>query len=402
MSVFNWLNARFPLLSIWKKYFSEYYVAKNLNFYYCFGALALFVLANQLLTGFWLALFYTPTIDQAFQSIERIMRDVNYGWLLRYMHTTGASAFFVVIYLHIFRSLLYGSYQKPRELVWLLGVALFFILLLEGVLGYLLPWGQLSYWGAQVMTSLLSAIPIVGETLVTWIRGDFMLGQVTLQRFYALHIIAMPVCMLLFSFLHVVALHQVGSSNPDGIDIHKKLNKQGQPIDGVPFYPCYMLKDFFAMLIFLVIFFAIVFFFPTFGGYFLEPANAEPANPLFTPHLITPLWYLSPFYGILRAVPDKGLGVFILCWAMGILFFMPWLDRSPVRSMRYKGPMSRMAFLLMLLSFIALGILGQQELNPFNQHLAQGATILYFAYFLGMPFYTRFEKTRPLPERITR
>lgn len=389
----TWWTDRLPIIAVWQNYFVGFYVAKNLNVYYCFGALALFVLGNQFLTGLWLSFFYTPTVQTAFQSIESIMRDVNYGWLIRYMHSTGASAFYAVIYLHIFRGLLYGSYQKPRELVWLLGMMLFVVLLMEGFFGYLLPWGQVSYWGAQVITSLFSAIPYIGDNLVTWIRGDFMVGQNTLQRFYALHIIAMPLLLLIFSFLHVVALHQVGSSNPDGIEITSSS-------DRIPFYPYVVMKDIFAVLVFLVIFFTIVFFFPTLGGYFLEPANAEPANALVTPSQITPLWYMAPFYCILRAIPDKGCGIVLSFASIGILFFLPWLDRSPVRSMRYKGHWSRWALALMVSSFVVLGYLGLQDLTALNQAIAQIAILIYFAYFLLMPMYTRMESTRPLPQRI--
>ncbi len=395
----SWLSARFPIQSIWKRYFTEYYVAKNLNIYYCFGALALLVLGNQLLTGLWLTFFYTPTVQEAFQSIQIIMRDVDYGWLIRYMHTTGASAFFVVIYVHIFRGLLYGSYQKPRELVWLLGVLLFIVLLMEGFFGYLLPWGQLSYWGAQVITSLFGAIPLIGDTLMTWIRGDFVVGQATLQRFFALHVVGMPLLIVLFSFLHVVALHHVGSSNPDGVDLSEQCDASGKPVKGLAFYPYFVMKDVFAMLIFFVIFFAIVFFTPTAGGYFLEPANAEPANPLLTPGDITPLWYMAPFYGILRAIPHKLGGIVLMLSALGVLWFLPWLDRSAVRSMRYKGIYSRVALALMVISFMTLGYLGTCELTQSKQVIAQIATLIYFAYFLLMPFYTRIESVRPLPQR---
>lgn len=390
----SWWTSRFPFLSIWKNYCTEFYVAKNLNLYYCFGALAVLVLANQFLTGLWLSFFYIPTVQSAFQSIQTIMRDVNYGWLLRYMHSTGASAFFLVIYIHIFRGLLYGSYQKPRELVWLLGMLLFVILIIEGFCGYLLPWGQLSYWGAQVVTSIFSSIPWIGDQLVIWIRGDFTVGQSTLQRFYALHIIAMPLLLGLFSFLHVVALHHVGSSNPDGIEITNLQDKR-------PFYPYYVMKDIIVMLVFLMLFFAIVFFFPDADGYFLEPANAEPADPLVTPTQITPLWYMAPFYCILRAIPNKSLGIFFMFSAIGILFFLPWLDNSAVRSMRYKGKVSRWALGVGMASFVFLGYLGMQELTQWKQMLAQIAIVGYFAYFLLMPVYTRKERCLPVPNRIS-
>lgn len=389
----TWLGERFPCMALWKRYFSDYYVPKNLNIYYFFGVLSLLVLGNQLLTGIWLSFFYIPTVQSAFQSIETIMREVNYGWLLRYMHSTGASAFFLVIYVHIFRGLLYGSYQKPRELIWILGMILFLILLIESFCGYLLPWGQLSYWGAQVITSIFATIPIVGEQLITWVRGDFMVGQPTLQRFYALHIVAMPLLLVLFSGLHMVALRHVGSSNPDGIEITN-------PADKIPFYPYYVMKDILAMLVFAVVFFTIVFFFPEMGGYFLEPANAEPANPMVTPVQISPLWYMAPFYCILRTIPDKNLGIFLMVAAILLLFFLPWLDRSPVRSMRYKGICSRFALGVMVGSFITLGLLGMQAFSLWNQRIAQIAIVLYFAYFLLMPMYSRFEQHQPLPTRL--
>lgn len=390
----QWWMQRFPLESVWKNYCSHYQVAKNLNGYYCFGALALLVLGNQFLTGLWLSFFYTPTIQSAFQSIETIMRDVNYGWLIRYLHSTGASAFFLVIYLHILRGLLYGSYQKPRELVWLLGMSLFVILLVEGFCGYLLPWGQMSFWGAQVVTAVGTSIPYIGDTLVTWLRGDFMVGQATLQRFYALHIIAMPMLLGVFSFLHVVALHHVGSSNPDGIE-------QLVAGDKAPFYPGYVIKDLFAMLLFLLLFLTVVFFFPDLGGYFLEPTNFTPANPLVTPSHIAPLWYMSPFYCILRAIPNKPWGIFLSWAAIAILFLLPWLDRSPVRSMRYKGRYSRWALGLLIGSFVSLGYLGLQELTPLRQFLSQVALVGYFTYFLFMPLYTRLETCLPVPKRIS-
>ena len=391
----RWLQARLPIDYVWRRYFSHYYVAKNLNVLYCFGVLALLVLANQLVTGFWLTLFYTPTVQDAFQSIETIMRDVNFGWLFRTMHSTGASAFYIVLYIHLFRGLLYGSYQRPRELVWILGVLLFVLLLMEGFFGYLLPWGQLSYWGAQVITAIFGVVPYIGEGLVTWVRGDFTIGQPTLQRFFALHVIGVPLMVLLLTSIHLIALRHVGSSNPEGLDVPKGLSPET-----VAFYPYYVLKDAAAVLIFLTVFFSIVFFFPDFGGYFLEPANAEPANPLVTPSPMTPLWYMAPFYGMLRAIPHKLGGVMVMFSAMGLLFLVPWLDNSPVRSMRYKGNYSRIALSLMVVSFVVLGYLGIHEQTPGKQIMAQGATFLYFAYFLGMPFYTRFESTQLLPEHI--
>ena len=399
--IVNWIDARFPLFNTWRAHASAYYVPKNLNFYYFFGSLALVVLVMQLLTGLWLTMFYTPTAAEAFSSVEYIMRDVNYGWLLRYMHSTGASAFFMVLYLHLFRGLLYGSYQKPRELVWLLGIALFVFLMAEAFMGYLLPWGQMSYWGAQVITSLFSAIPYIGDSLVTWLRGDYTIANATLQRFFALHVIGIPLLLLFFVFLHLVALHKVGSNNPQGIDIKKHLDDEGKPLDGIPFYPYYVIKDFVGVLVFLMGFSAIVFFAPEMGGYFLEHANFAPANPLVTPEHIAPVWYMTPFYAMLRAVPDKLFGVITLAASVVILFFIPWLDKSQVRSMRYKGAYSKYALVLLVVSFIVLGYLGTVSVTPMKQYLARVCTAVYFAYFLLMPLYSRYEQHRLVPERIT-
>lgn len=400
--LFAWLDARLPLMSTWRRYLSEYYVPKNLNIYYCFGALALVALCNQLVTGIWLAMFYTPTATEAFNSIEYIMRDVHFGWLFRYMHSTGASAFFIVLYLHLFRALLYGSYQKPRELVWMLGVLLFMLMLAEAFFGYLLPWGQMSYWSAQVITSLFGVIPYVGDSLVTWVRGDFVVGNATLQRFFALHVIAVPLCVLFFVFLHVVAVHHVGSNNPDGIDINRFRDEQGRPLDGIPFYPFFVMKDFLAVLVFLFLFFAVVFFCPDMGGYFLEPTNFIPANTLQTPDHLTPVWYMMPFYAMLRAIPNKTWGVMIMNGAVFILFFLPWLDKSPVRSMRYKGVFSKYALCALVLSFFLLGYLGSVEVTPIRQFCAIFCIIIYFAYFFLMPAYTRMECCKVVPERIGR
>ncbi|AUH71635.1 cytochrome b [Legionella sainthelensi] len=396
--LFNWIDERFPLASTWRKYFSAYYVPKNLNFFYIFGALAIVVLANQFITGLWLTMFYTPSVEQAFSSIEYIMRDVNFGWLLRYMHSTGASAFFIVIYLHMFRGLLYGSYQKPRELVWLLGMFLYVLLLAGAFFGYLLPWGQMSYWGAEVITSLVDAIPYIGKSLVVWLRGDYAVGNATLQRFFALHVIAIPLLLFLFVFLHIVALHKVGSNNPDGIEFKNKLDEEKQ-FDLIPFHPYYIIKDLVAVLAFLILFFAAVFWAPEMGGYFLEPNNFVPANPLVTPDHIAPMWYMSPFYAILRAIPDKLLGIICMGSALLLLFFLPWLDCSPVRSMRYKGIWSKLMLFLGVLAFIVLGYLGTIPVTPLRLLFARLATLLYFAYFIFMPFYTRMEATHPLPLR---
>lgn len=398
--LFAWFNARFPLLSTWKSHASDYYVPKNFNFFYFFGSIALVMLLNQLVSGLWLAMFYTPTAADAFNSIQYLMRDVRGGWLLRYLHSTGASALFIVLYLHLFRSLLYGSYQKPRELVWLFGVALFLLLLLEAFFGYLLPWGQMSYWACEVITSLLSVIPYVGEGLATWVRGDYAVSTVTLQRFYALHVIGMPLLILFIVYLHLIALHHVGSNNPEGIEIREHLDTAGKPLDGIPLHPYYTVKDFFGIVFFLLFFFMVVFFFPDFGGYFLEADNFMPANPLVTPDHIVPMWYMVPFYSMLKAIPNKLLGVVILACALTILLFLPWLDKSPVRSMRYKGHGSRWILLGLVLSFVILGYLGMRVLTPWSQLLARICTAVYFAYFIFMPFYTWYERSSAVPARI--
>lgn len=399
-ALINWVDARFPLLSTWKSHVSEYYAPKNLNFFYYFGSLAMVVLVNQLVTGLWLTMFYTPTSEQAFSSVEYIMRDVNYGWLLRYMHSTGASAFFIVVYLHMFRGLLYGSYQKPRELIWLLGMPLFILLMAEAFFGYLLPWGQMSYWGAQVITSLFGAIPYIGDGLATWLRGDFNVANATLQRFFALHVVGIPILLLVLVFLHIIALHKVGSNNPQGIEIKKHLNEEGKPLDGIPFHPYFTVKDLVGVIVFLIGFFAVVFFIPEMGGYFLEYANFAPANPMVTPEHIAPVWYMTPFYAILRAIPHKLTGVIAMGAAILILLFIPWLDRSPVRAMRYKGNYSKYALITFVISFCILGYLGTVQVTPLKQYLARICTVIYFAYFLLMPFYSRYEQHKTVPERI--
>jgi ubiquinol-cytochrome c reductase cytochrome b subunit len=398
--VLNWVDERFPLSRTWQHHASRYPVPKNFNLYYVFGALAMLVLVNQLLTGLWLTMFYTPTAKQAFDSIEYIMRDVNFGWLLRYMHSTGASMFFVVVYLHLFRAILYGSYQQPRELVWLIGMGLLVLLMMEAFFGYLLPWGQMSYWGAQVITSLFSAIPFVGKSLVTWIRGDYTVANATLGRFFALHVIGVPLLLVGLVYLHMVALHQVGSNNPDGIEIKHNKDITGWPKDAIPFHPFYTIKDSVAALVFLMVFFAIVFFFPEMGGYFLEADNFIQANPMVTPEHIAPVWYLTPFYSILRAIPDKLVGVIAMGASIILLFFLPWLDRSPVKSMRYKGWVSRVFLGLFVLSVLVLGYLGTIAVTPMTQFVSRVAVIVYFLYFFAMPFYTRQEKVKPVPERM--
>jgi ubiquinol-cytochrome c reductase cytochrome b subunit len=397
----HWIDKRFPLTRIWNDHLAKYYAPKNFNFWYYFGSFALLVLVIQLISGIWLAMFYTPTAEHAFSSVEYIMRDVPYGWLFRYIHSTGASAFFVVIYLHMFRALLYGSHNKPRELVWLLGMGLYFLLMVEAFMGYLLPWGQMSFWGAQVITSLFGAIPFIGKHLVVLIRGDYAVSGATLNRFFALHVIAIPLMLLLLVWLHLIALHQVGSNNPEGVEIKNKKDETGNPLAGIPFHPYYTVKDTWGVAVFLIIFFAIVFFAPTFYGYFLEPANFIPANPMQTPTHIAPVWYLTPYYAMLRAVPNKLLGVIVMASAIAILFLLPWLDRSPVRSIRYRGWYTRIALTLFVISFISLGYLGTVTVTTSKQLFAQLFTVIYFLFFILMPFYTRYEKVKTPPDYIS-
>lgn len=397
----EWVDARFPATKMWEDHLSKYYAPKNFNFYYFFGSLALLVLVNQILTGIWLTMSYEPSAEGAFASVEYIMRDVEYGWILRYLHSTGASAFFVVVYLHMFRGLLYGSYQKPRELVWIFGMLIYLALMAEAFMGYLLPWGQMSYWGAQVIISLFGAIPVIGADLTQWIRGDYLISGITLNRFFALHVIAVPIVLLALVVLHILALHEVGSNNPDGVDIKKHKDENGVPLDGIPFHPYYTVKDIVGVVVFLFVFCFVVFFMPEFGGYFLERPNFEQANGLKTPAHIAPVWYFTPFYAILRAVPDKLMGVIAMGASIALLFVLPWLDRSPVRSMRYKGWMSKLWLWIFCISFVILGVMGVLPPTPEFTLLSRVCTILYFAYFILMPFYTRMEKTKPVPERVT-
>jgi ubiquinol-cytochrome c reductase cytochrome b subunit len=405
----DWTDARLPIVSAWEKHLSKYYAPKNFNFWYIFGVLSMLVLVIQLLTGIWLTMNYTASAEEAFASIEYIMRDVEYGWLLRYLHSTGASAFFFVVYLHMFRGLMYGSYKKPRELIWIFGMAIYLVLVMEGFMGYVLPWGQMSYWGANVIVSLVGAIPLVGDELLIWVRGDYLISGATLNRFFALHIVAMPIVLLALVVLHILALHEVGSNNPDGIEIKKHKGPDGIPLDGVPFHPYYtMYHDLGAVVVFLFVFCFIVFFVPEMGGYFLEVANFQEANPLKTPEHVPPVWYYTPFYSMLRAVtyPLFGIdakfwGLLVMFGAIAILFVLPWLDKSPVRSMRYKGWYSRIALLLFIASFLILGVLGTQSVSDGKILLAQILTVVYFAYFFAMPWYTRKEQSFPVPERVT-
>ena len=404
--VADWVNARAPgLMPVYRKHVSEYYAPKNFNIWYYFGSLALLVLVIQILTGIFLTMSYKPSADEAFASVEYIMREVEWGWFIRYMHSTGASAFFIVVYLHMFRALLYGSYQAPREIVWLTGCVIFLTLMAEAFLGYLLPWGQMSYWGAQVIISLFGALPFVGEALAIWIRGDFMISDITLNRFFALHVIALPLVLVGLVFVHIVALHEVGSNNPDGIDIKKKKGPDGVPLDGIPFHPYYTVKDIWGAGVFLIFFFAVVFYLPEMGGYFLEYNNFIPADPMKTPEHIAPVWYFTPFYSILRAntvnffwIDAKLWGVIFMGLSVVLFFFLPWLDRSPVRSMRYRGVVSRTALGIFVVSFLILGYLGVLAPTPDRTLLAQICSVLYFAFFLFMPIYTSMDRTQPVPE----
>ncbi len=397
----DWVDARLPIVRAWDTHMGKYYAPKNFNFWYYFGVLSLIVLVNQLLTGIWLTMSYTPSAEGAFASVEYIMRDVEYGWLLRYMHSTGASAFFVVVYLHMFRALLYGSYKKPRELIWVFGMLIFIVLMAEAFVGYVLPWGQMSFWGAQVIISLFGAIPYFGEDIVTWIRGDYLISGITLNRFFALHVVALPIVLLALVVLHLLALHEVGSNNPDGVDIKKHKDKDGIPLDGVAFHPYYSVHDLQAIGVFLFIFCGVIFFLPEMGGYFLEYANFEEANPLKTPEHIAPVWYFTPFYSVLRAVPDKFWGFVAFAASVAIPFLMPWLDRSPVRSWRYRGNITRAMLVIFVASFIILGVLGVKAPSPGRTALAQICSIIYFGFFLLMPFWSARDTTKPVPERVT-
>ena len=405
----DWVDARLPIVAAWKKHMSEYYAPKNFNIWYFFGVLSLVVLVIQLLTGIWLTMNYTATAEEAFASVEYIMRDIDYGWLLRYLHSTGSSAFFLVVYIHMFRGLMYGSYQKPRELIWVFGMTIYLVLMAEGFFGYILPWGQMSYWGANVIVSLFGAIPVVGEDLLVWIRGDYLISGATLNRFFALHVVALPIVLLGLVVLHLLALHEVGSNNPDGIEIKRTKGPDGIPLDGVPFHPYYTIyHDLPGVVLFLTVFCAIVFFAPEMGGYFLEVANFQEANPLKTPEHVPPVWYYTPFYSMLRAVTWSGFGMDAKFWGMlvmfsaiAILFTLPWLDKSSVRSMRYKGWYSRIALLVFVVSFIILGVLGTQAVSEAKTLLAQITTAIYFLYFILMPFYTRAEKVAEPPGRVT-
>ena len=396
----KWIDDRFPLTKTMKQHATEYYASKNFNFWYFFGVLAMVVLIIQLLTGIFLTMNYKPSATEAFASVEYIMRDVELGWLIRYMHSTGASAFFIVVYLHMFRAMLYGSYKKPRELIWIIGMLIFFALMAEAFAGYLLPWGQMSYWGAQVIISLFGAIPVIGETLVEYIRGDYSISDITLNRFFALHVIALPMALVALVFVHIVALHEVGSNNPDGVDIKDHKGPDGIPLDGIAFHPYHTSKDLVALIVFLMFFCGVVFFAPEMGGYFLEYANFDPADIRVTPEHIQPVWYFTPFYAMLRAVPDKLVGALTMGAAVALPLFLPWLDRSRVKSIRYRGYLYKAALAIFTFSFLILGWLGTQPATGLSVMLARLFTALYFGFFLLMPYYTAIDKTKPVPERV--
>jgi ubiquinol-cytochrome c reductase cytochrome b subunit len=397
----RWFDERFPAHQLIREHVSEYYAPKNFNFWYFFGSLAMVVLLIQILSGIFLAMSYTPSDTEAFQSVEYIMREVEWGWLIRYLHSTGASAFFIVVYLHMFRALLYGSYKNPRELVWIIGMLIYVSLMAEGFFGYVLPWGNMSYWGAQVIVSLFSAIPGVGDGLAEWIRGDYSISDITLNRFFALHVVAVPLLLVFLVIAHILALHEVGSNNPDGIEIKEHKNPDGTPLDGIPFHPYYTYKDLVGTGVFLILFCGIMFFEPTFGGLFLEHANFEPANPLNTPEHIAPVWYFTPYYAILRAVPDKLAGALLMGLAILIFFFLPWLDRCKVKSIRYRGWVYKAFLTAFAVSFLALMYLGLQPAQGVYVTLARIFTVIYFAFFLLMPIYTRYERTKAVPDRVT-
>ncbi|MBP6344755.1 cytochrome bc complex cytochrome b subunit [Neisseriaceae bacterium CLB008] len=411
-SLLGWVDDRFPLSKMMKEHVTEYYAPKNFNFWYFFGSLAMLVLVIQIVSGIFLTMNYKPDgtlnnagLPVAFASVEYIMRDVSGGWLIRYMHSTGASMFFVVIYLHMFRGLIYGSFKKPRELVWVFGALIFLCLMAEAFMGYLLPWGQMSFWGAQVIINLFAAIPVIGPDLSIWIRGDFNVSDVTLNRFFALHVIAIPLILVGLVVAHLIALHEVGSNNPDGIEIKENKGENGLPKDGIPFHPYYTVKDIVGVVVFLVIFTGIMFFLPEGGGYFLEAPNFDPADPMKTPAHIAPVWYFTPFYAILRAIPSlfgtQVWGVLGMGAAVVLIALLPWLDRSPVKSVRYRGPIFKTMLVLFIISFIGLGILGAIPATDLRTIVSRILSVVYFLFFLGMPIYTKMDKVKPVPDRVT-
>ncbi len=397
---YAWLDRRLPIQAFLDSQLTGYYTPKNFNIWYYFGALALLVLVMQFVTGIFLAMFYKPGEMTAFDSVEYIMREVSWGWFIRYAHSTGASFFFIVVYLHMFRAMLYGSYKAPRELLWIIGMLVYLALMAEAFMGYVLPWGNMSFWGAQVIVNLFGTIPVIGPELVEWIRGDYGIADATLNRFFSLHVVAIPLGLVLLVVLHIVALHNVGSNNPDGIEISEKVDASGKPLDGIPFHPYYTVKDVVSVGAFLLVFAVVLFFAPTVGGIFLESANFEPANPQSTPEHIAPVWYFTPYYAILRAVPDQRLGALLMLLAVMSFLFLPWLDRSPVRSIRYKGWLSRVALTVFAISFLALGYLGLLPAEGKYVMLARLFTVFYFAFFWLMPLYTKIEAVKAVPERL--
>jgi ubiquinol-cytochrome c reductase cytochrome b subunit len=399
--IVNWIDDRFPLTKMWNEHLAEYYAPKNFNFWYFFGSLALLVLVIQIVSGIFLTMHYKPSGELAFASVEYIMRDVPYGWLIRYIHSTGATAFFIVVYLHMFRGLMYGSYKQPRELIWLFGMFIYLALMAEAFMGYLLPWGQMSYWGAQVIISLFSAIPVIGDDLTLWIRGDFVISDATLNRFFALHVIALPFVIVFLVIAHILALHEVGSNNPDGVEIKKNKDSNGIPLDGIPFHPYYSVKDIVGVVAFLFFFSVVLFYFPEGGGYFLEHANFIASDPLKTPEHIAPVWYFTPFYAILRAVPDKLMGVGAMGAAIVVLFFLPWIDRCKVKSIRYRAGIYKINLVVFAITFVVLGWLAMQPVNATITIMSQLFTFLYFAFFVVLYVTSKNENTKPVPDRVT-
>ena len=400
--IIDWVDERFPLMKMWNEHLAEYYAPKNFNFWYFFGSLALLVLVIQILSGLFLTMHYKPDANLAFSSVEYIMRDVPYGWLIRYIHSTGATAFFIVVYLHMLRGLMYGSYKKPRELIWLFGMFIYLALMAEAFMGYLLPWGQMSYWGAQVIISLFGAIPVIGDDLTLWIRGDYVISDATLNRFFALHVIALPLVLIFLVVAHILALHEVGSNNPDGVEIKKNKDKNGIPLDGIPFHPYYTVKDIVGVAVFLFFFATIMFYFPDGGGYMLEHANFIASDPLKTPEHIAPVWYFTPFYAILRAVPDKLMGVGAMGAAIVLLFFMPWIDRCKVKSIRYRSTIYKLNLAMFVVSFVVLGWLAMQPVTGTITLMSQLFSIMYFAFFVILFITSKNEKTLPVPDRVTK
>jgi len=419
--VATWVDRRFPLVSLWNEHAAEYYAPNNFNFWYYFGSLAAFVLVIQIVSGIFLTMNYKPDATKAFESVECIMRDVPGGWFIRYVHSTGASAFFICVYLHMVRGLMYGSYRKPRELLWIFGVLIYLCLMAEAFFGYLLPWGQMSFWGAQVIINLFGTVPLIGEPLAIWIRGDYNVSDATLNRFFALHVAAVPLVLIGLVAAHLMALHEVGSNNPDGVEIKKNIDpRSGHPVDGIPFHPYYTVKDTLGVAVFLIVFSAIIFFSPEMGGYFLEANNFIPADPLKTPEHIAPVWYFTPFYAMLRAVPplfgSQFPGVAVMGAGVIILFFLPWLDRGRVRSIRYRGPRWKRFFGFFVVAFLILGYLGVEPTTVWGAFpnrvpivggdyvalwVARVLTIIYFAFFFLMPWYTANDREKPEPQRVT-